>query len=121
MLGCHLTPLTLMLITQLIFFLLGWPLERSEITVIFVPIFLPLLPYFGVDPLFFGILIALNLQTTFLTPPMAMSACYLKGEAPKEELLSTSFKGCLPFVAMAMVHIFPGLVNWLPEALYGNR
>jgi hypothetical protein len=73
------TPLQFLLLAQLIIFLLGWPLEWSEIIIIFVPIFLPLLPLFNVDPLFFGILIALNLQTSFLTPPMAMSAYYLKG------------------------------------------
>ena len=124
-LGLDLTPLTFLLITQAIIFLLGWPLEWSEIIIIFVPIFLPLLPHFGVDPIFFGILVALNLQTSFLTPPMAMSAYYLKGVAPKEVLLSTIFKGCLPFVsmvflAMALVHIFPSLVHWLPEVLYSR-
>ncbi len=124
-LGLDLNPLTFLLITQLIIFLLGWPLEWSEIIIIFVPIFLPLLPHFGVDPIFFGILVALNLQTSFLTPPMAMSAYYLKGVAPKEVLLSTIFKGCLPFVsmvfvAMAAIHIFPALVNWLPEVLYSR-
>ena len=124
-LGLDLTPLTFLLITQLIIFLLGWPLEWSEIIIIFVPIFLPLLPHFGIDPIFFGILVALNLQTSFLTPPMAMSAYYLKGVAPKEVLLSTIFKGCLPFVsmvfvAMAAVHIFPSLVFWLPEVLYSR-
>ncbi len=124
-LGLDLNPLTFLLITQLIIFLLGWPLEWSEIIIIFVPIFLPLLPHFGIDPIFFGILVALNLQTSFLTPPMAMSAYYLKGVAPKEVLLSTIFKGCLPFVsmvfvAMAAVHIFPALVHWLPQVLYSR-
>ena len=124
-LSLDLTPLTFLLITQLIIFLLGWPLEWSEIIIIFVPIFLPLLSHFGVDPIFFGILVALNLQTSFLTPPMAMSAYYLKGVAPKEVLLSTIFKGCLPFVsmvfvAMAAIHTFPSLVHWLPEVLYSR-
>jgi TRAP-type mannitol/chloroaromatic compound transport system permease large subunit len=80
--GLDLTPLQFLILAQIIIFLLGWPLEWTEIIIIFVPIFLPLLPLFGVDPLFFGILIALNLQTSFLTPPMAMSAFYLKGVAP---------------------------------------
>ncbi len=124
-LGLDLNPVSFLLLTQLIIFLLGWPLEWSEIIIIFVPIFLPLLPHFGVDPLFFGILVALNLQTSFLTPPMAMSAYYLKGVAPPYVLLSTIFKGCLPFVsmvfvAMAAIYIFPGLVNWLPEVLYSR-
>jgi TRAP-type mannitol/chloroaromatic compound transport system permease large subunit len=125
-LGMNLTPVTFLLLTQLIIFLLGWPLEWSEIIIIFVPIFLPLLPHFGVDPIFFGILVALNLQTSFLTPPMAMSAYYLKGVAPKEVLLSTIFKGCLPFVsmvfvAMAAMYVFPAITTWLPDVLYGNR
>ena len=124
-LSMDLNTLTFLLLTQLIIFLLGWPLEWSEIIIIFVPIFLPLLGHFDVDPLFFGILIALNLQTSFLTPPMAMSAFYLKGVAPKHVQLVTIFKGCLPFlglvfVAMAAVYIFPQLVYWLPDLLYGN-
>ncbi len=124
-LSMDLSPLTFLLLSQLIIFLLGWPLEWSEIIIIFVPIFLPLLPHFGVDPLFFGILIALNLQTSFLTPPMAMSAYYLKGIAPKYVQLITIFKGCLPFVsmvflAMVMVYVFPQLVFWLPELFYSR-
>jgi len=121
----NLTPLTFLLLSQVIIFLLGWPLEWSEIIIIFVPIFLPLLDHFGIDPMFFGVLIALNLQTSFLTPPMAMSAYYLKGIAPKNVELWTIFKGCFPFLAMvfvtmALVYIFPQLVYWLPEAFYGN-
>jgi tripartite ATP-independent transporter DctM subunit len=124
-LGLDLNTITFLLLSQLIIFLLGWPLEWSEIIIIFVPIFLPLLPHFGVDPIFFGILVALNLQTSFLTPPMAMSAYYLKGVAPPAVQLVTIFKGCLPFlsmvfVAMAAIYIFPGLVNWLPEVLYSR-
>jgi len=124
-LSMDLNTTTFLLLSQLIIFLLGWPLEWSEIIIIFVPIFLPLLPHFNVDPMFFGILVALNLQTSFLTPPMAMSAYYLKGVAPKHIQLVTIFKGCLPFlfmvfVAMVAVHIFPQLVYWLPDLLYGN-
>jgi tripartite ATP-independent transporter DctM subunit len=124
-LSMDLSPLTFLLLSQLIIFLLGWPLEWSEIIIIFVPIFLPLLPHFGVDPLFFGILIALNLQTSFLTPPMAMSAYYLKGIAPKYVTLITIFKGCLPFVSMVflsmvMVYVFPQIVFWLPELFYSR-
>ncbi|MDO8959423.1 MAG: TRAP transporter large permease subunit [Rhodocyclaceae bacterium] len=120
-----LNTITFLLLTQLIIFILGWPLEWSEIIIIFVPIFLPLLAHFNVDPMFFGILIALNLQTSFLTPPMAMSAFYLKGVAPKHIQLATIFKGCMPFlglvfVAMAAVYVFPQLVYWLPDLLYGN-
>ncbi|MEP7283683.1 MAG: TRAP transporter large permease subunit, partial [Rubrivivax sp.] len=124
-LGLDLNTVTFLLLTQLIIFLLGWPLEWSEIIIIFVPIFLPLLQHFGVDPIFFGILVALNLQTSFLTPPMAMSAYYLKGVAPPGVQLVTIFKGCLPFlsmvfVAMAAVYVFPPLVEWLPDVLYGR-
>ncbi|MBU0750959.1 MAG: TRAP transporter large permease subunit [Gammaproteobacteria bacterium] len=124
-LSMDLNTITFLILSQVIIFLLGWPLEWSEIIIIFVPIFLPLLPHFDVDPMFFGILIALNLQTSFLTPPMAMSAYYLKGVAPKHVELVTIFKGCLPFlsmvfVAMVAVYVFPQLVYWLPDLLYGN-
>ncbi|MGA7594913.1 MAG: TRAP transporter large permease subunit [Gallionella sp.] len=124
-LAMHLNTVTFLLMSQLIIFLLGWPLEWSEIIIIFVPIFLPLLPHFNVDPMFFGILIALNLQTSFLTPPMAMSAYYLKGVAPKHVQLLTIFQGCMPFlsmvfVAMLAVYVFPQLVYWLPDLFYNN-
>jgi TRAP-type mannitol/chloroaromatic compound transport system permease large subunit len=114
-----------LIIAQLIIFILGWPLEWSEIIIIFVPIFLPLLPYFEIDPLFFGILIALNLQTSFLTPPMAMSAYYLKGVAPPGVELTHIFKGVMPYLAMvllAMVLLYnvPGIALYLPEVLYGR-
>jgi TRAP-type mannitol/chloroaromatic compound transport system permease large subunit len=123
--GLDLTPIQFLLLAQLIIFLLGWPLEWSEIIIIFVPIFLPLLPLFGIDPLFFGILVALNLQTSFLTPPMAMSAYYLKGIAPEGVSLAEIFRGCLPFVfmvflCMVMMYVFPGFVFALPEAIYGQ-
>ncbi|HUG61500.1 MAG TPA: TRAP transporter large permease subunit, partial [Methylomirabilota bacterium] len=119
------SPLTFLILAQLIIFLLGWPLEWSEIIIIFVPIFLPLLPHFGIDPLFFGILVALNLQTSFLTPPMAMSAYYLKGVAPPFVSLIQIFKGSMPFlgmvfIAMAVLYIFPDIVFWLPSVFYGR-
>lgn len=121
-----LNTLTFMLLAQAIIFVLGWPLEWTEIIVIFVPIFLPLLDDFGVDPLFFGILIALNLQTSFLSPPVAMAAFYLKGVAPKHVRLEDIFKGCMPFIyivvlTMICVYVFPGIVTWLPETLYGGQ
>lgn len=120
-----LSPLMFLLLAQLIIFILGWPLEWSEIIIIFVPIFLPLLPIFGIDPLFFGILVALNLQTSFLTPPMAMSAYYLKGIAPPEVKLTEIFRGCMPFlamvfVAMILMYTVPGIVYYLPNLLYGS-
>ncbi|WP_163575220.1 TRAP transporter large permease [Halomonas faecis] len=123
--GLDISPLTFLLLAQFIIFLLGWPLEWSEIIIIFVPIFLPLLPHFGIDPLFFGILVALNLQTSFLTPPMAMSAYYLKGIAPPQVQLTQIFRGCMPFLAMvflAMIVLYnlPQIVFWLPEVVYGR-
>ncbi len=123
--GFDLTTLQFLILAQLIIFLLGWPLEWSEIIIIFVPIFLPLLAIFNVDPLFFGILVALNLQTSFLTPPMAMSAYYLKGIAPPEVRLTQIFSGVMPFLfmvflAMATVYIFPQTVYYLPELFYGR-
>ena len=122
--GMNLSPLAFLLMAQLIIFLLGWPLEWSEIIIIFVPIFLPLLPIFGIDPLFFGILVALNLQTSFLTPPMAMSAYYLKGIAPPQVRLTQIFAGCMPFllcvfISMAIMYNFPNIVFYLPDLIYG--
>jgi tripartite ATP-independent transporter DctM subunit len=123
--GLDITPLQFLILAQVIIFLLGWPLEWSEIIIIFVPIFLPLLPHFGIDPLFFGILIALNLQTSFLTPPMAMSAYYLKGIAPPEVQLVAIFKGCMPFLAlvflsMIILYVFPQIAYFLPNLVYGR-
>ena len=117
------SPLWFMIIAQIIIFILGWPLEWTEIIIIFIPIFLPLLPHFGIDPLMFGILVAINLQTAFLSPPMAMAAFYLKGIAPPHVKLSEIFSGCLPYVGivifcMVMIYIFPGIVTWLPNYLY---
>jgi len=118
-------PWQFLVITQVIIFLLGWPLEWTEILIIFVPIFLPLLKTFGIDPYFFAMLIALNLQTSFLTPPMAMSAYYLKGVQKKNVELMEIFKGIMPFLAivifaMIILYNFPGLATWLPEKLFGN-
>ena len=123
--GLNLSPVMFLLMAQVIIFLLGWPLEWSEIIIIFVPIFLPMLPHFGVDPLFFGILVALNLQTSFLTPPMAMAAYYLKGVAPPHVQLIEIFRGVLPFLsmvflAMILLYTFPDIAFWLPDYLYGR-
>lgn len=122
----NLSPIGFLLLTQVIIFLLGWPLEWTEIIIIFVPIFLPLLPQYGIDPIFFGILVALNTQTAFNTPPVAMAAFYLKGVAPPQVKLTDIFSGALPFVGlvfltMALVYIFPGIALWLPTYLYGSR
>ena len=125
-LGLNLSPIQFLLLTQTIIFLLGWPLEWTEIIVIFVPIFLPLLDNFGIDPIFFGILVALNTQTAFNTPPVAMAAFYLKGVAPPQVELTHIFRGALPFVGMVfltmfLVYIFPGIALWLPDYLYTSR
>jgi tripartite ATP-independent transporter DctM subunit len=125
-LSMNLTPVQFLLLTQTIIFLLGWPLEWTEIIIIFVPIFLPLLDDFGIDPIFFGILVALNTQTAFNTPPVAMAAFYLKGVAPPQVKLTDIFSGALPFVGlvfltMALVYVFPQIALWLPDYLYKPR
>lgn len=121
--GLDLSPIMFMIVVQLIIFLLGWPLEWTEIIVIFVPIFLPLLDHYGIDPLFFGLLIALNIQTSFLSPPVAMAPFYLKGVAPKHVSINEIFRGVMPFlwivlVAMVLLYLFPGIGLWLPALLY---
>ena len=121
----NLAPWQFLVITQIIIFILGWPLEWTEILIIFVPIFLPLLDLFGVNPYLFAMLIALNLQTSFLTPPMAMSAYYLKGVQSKNVELLEIFRGIIPFLgivifAMFLMYIFPGIALWLPETLFAN-
>jgi TRAP-type mannitol/chloroaromatic compound transport system permease large subunit len=124
-LSLGLSPLQFMLLAQFIIFILGWPLEWTEIIVIFMPIFIPLLPKFGIDPLFFGLLVALNLQTAFLSPPVAMAAFYLKGVAPPHVTLNQIFAGMMPFmgiqiVALALLYIWPQIGLWLPSVLYGR-
>ena len=125
-LAMNLSSTQFLILAQLIIFLLGWPLEWTEIIIIFVPIFLPMLDTFKVDPIFFGIMVALNTQTAFNTPPVAMAAFYLKGVAPPHVTLADIFKGALPFVfmvflCMALVYVFPGLALWLPDYLYTSR
>jgi TRAP-type mannitol/chloroaromatic compound transport system permease large subunit len=122
-LGMDLTPVQFMILAQVVIFLLGWPLEWTEIIVIFMPIFIPLLPHFGIDPLFFGLLVALNLQTAFLSPPVAMAAFYLKGVSPPHVTLNQIFAGMLPFMgiqvfAIILLYQFPAIGMWLPEVLY---
>jgi len=122
-LSLDMSPIQFMLLAQAIIFLLGWPLEWTEIIVIFMPIFIPLLQHFHIDPLFFGLLVALNLQTAFLSPPVAMAAFYLKGVSPPHVTLNQIFAGMMPFmaiqvVALALLYIFPGIGLWLPSVLY---
>jgi tripartite ATP-independent transporter DctM subunit len=123
-LSLDLSTVGFLILAQAIIFLLGWPLEWTEIIIIFVPIFLPMLDTFNVDPLFFGILVALNLQTSFLTPPMAMAAYYLKGVAPPYIKLMDIFRGIMPYLAiiifaMMLLYNFPGLALWLPVYFFG--
>ena len=118
-----LSKIQFLLLSQVIIFLLGWPLEWTEIIVIFMPIFIPLLGKFGVDPLFFGLLVALNLQTAFLSPPVAMAAFYLKGVAPPQVTLNQIFAGMMPFmviqvIALGLLYAFPEIGLWLPEVIY---
>lgn len=124
-LAMNLEPWQFLVMVQLIIFLLGWPLEWSEILIIFVPIFLPMLDTFGVNPYFFAMLVALNLQTSFLTPPMAMSAYYLKGVLKDQIELMQIFKGIMPYLGivifcMVLMYIFPGIALWLPDYLFGE-
>jgi tripartite ATP-independent transporter DctM subunit len=119
-----LEPWQFLVLAQMIIFLLGWPLEWSEILIIFVPIFLPLLDNYGINPYFFAMLVALNLQTSFLTPPMAMSAYYLKGVLKKQIELMEIFRGIMPYLgivifAMVLMYQFPGIALWFPDYLFG--
>ena len=122
-LSLNMTPVQFMILAQVIIFLLGWPLEWTEIIVIFMPIFIPLLPHFNIDPLFFGLLVALNLQTAFLSPPVAMAAFYLKGVSPPHVSLNQIFVGMMPFmviqcIAVVLLYVFPAIGLWLPNTLY---
>ena len=124
-LALNLEPWQFLVLAQLIIFLLGWPLEWSEILIIFVPIFLPMLETFGINPYFFAMLVALNLQTSFLTPPMAMSAYYLKGVLKNQIELMQIFKGIIPYLGivifcMVLMYQFPGLALWFPDYLFGK-
>ncbi len=124
-LGLSLGTVGFLILAQVIIFLLGWPLEWTEILIIFVPIFLPMLDTFGVNPYMFAMLIALNLQTSFLTPPMAMSAYYLKGVAPPHIQLIEIFRGIMPYLAivilcMVLIYVYPNIALWLPDYFFGK-
>jgi len=124
-LSMNLSPVGFLFVSQAIIFLLGWPLEWTEIIVIFCPIFIPLLSHFQVDPILFGIMVAVNLQAAFLSPPVAMSAFYLKGVSPKHVTLNQIFAGMMPYMlivilCLVFMYVWPGMTLWLPEFLYGN-
>ena len=122
----NMTPMQFMILSQAIIFVLGWPLEWTEIIVIFVPIFLPLLKHFNIDPILWGTLVFVNLQAAFLSPPVAMSAFYLKGVSPKHVTLNQIFAGMMPYMlivilCMVIMYLWPGMTLWLPNYLYGGR
>jgi tripartite ATP-independent transporter DctM subunit len=125
-LGLGLNALGFMIMAQFIIFLLGWPLEWTEIIIIFLPIFLPMLDDFGINPLFFGVMVALNLQTSFLSPPVAMAPFYLRGVAPPGVTINEIFRGVMPYIwivllFMVLMYIFPGMALWLPDYMYTPR
>jgi TRAP-type mannitol/chloroaromatic compound transport system permease large subunit len=124
-LSLNLSPVQFMILSQAIIFVLGWPLEWTEIIIIFVPIFLPMLKHFGIDPVLWGTLVFVNLQAAFLSPPVAMSAFYLKGVAPKHVTLNQIFAGMMPYMlivilCMVIMYLWPGMTLWLPSYLYGG-
>ncbi|HKU06099.1 MAG TPA: TRAP transporter large permease subunit [Bradyrhizobium sp.] len=124
-LSLNMSPVQFMILSQAIIFLLGWPLEWTEIIIIFVPIFLPMLKHFGIDPILWGTLVFVNLQAAFLSPPVAMSAFYLKGVAPKHVTLNQIFAGMMPYMlivilCMVIMYLWPGMTLWLPNYLYGG-
>ncbi len=124
-LGLNMSPITFMLLSQAIIFLLGWPLEWTEIIIIFVPIFLPMLKHFNIDPILWGTLVFVNLQAAFLSPPVAMSAFYLKGVSPSHVTLNQIFAGMMPYmiiviICMVIMYFWPGMTLWLPNYLYGG-
>ena len=123
-LSFNLSPLQFMLLSQAIIFVLGWPLEWTEIIVIFVPIFLPMLTHFGIDPILWGTMVFVNLQAAFLSPPVAMSAFYLKGVSPPHVTINQIFAGMMPYMyivimCLAIMYVWPGMTLWLPQYLYG--
>jgi TRAP-type mannitol/chloroaromatic compound transport system permease large subunit len=124
-LALNMSPIGFMLLSQAIIFVLGWPLEWTEIIVIFVPIFLPLLKHFNIDPILWGTIVFVNLQAAFLSPPVAMSAFYLKGVSPPHVTLNQIFAGMMPYMlivilCMVLMYIWPGMTLWLPNYLYGG-
>jgi tripartite ATP-independent transporter DctM subunit len=124
-LSLDLSPVQFMLLSQAIIFLLGWPLEWTEIIIIFVPIFLPLLKHFSIDPVLWGVLVFVNLQAAFLSPPVAMAAFYLKGVAPPHITINQIFAGMMPYMlivilCMVIIYVWPDITLWLPNYLYGG-
>jgi len=112
-------------VVMLVIFLLGFILDFIEITFVVVPIVGPVLLAMGLDPVWLGVMIALNLQTSFLTPPFGFSLFYLRGVTPRSVPTSVMYKGVLPFILiqalmLVIAYIWPGLITWLPEVVYGK-
>jgi TRAP-type mannitol/chloroaromatic compound transport system permease large subunit len=117
-------PIAMLVVLMVLIFLLGWPFEWPAIILVFVPILWPVFQALQFDPIWIGALIAVNLQTAFLSPPVAMSAYYLKQVVPKWTL-STIYRGMADFmiiqvIAIALVVAFPGIATWLPRYLFFN-
>ncbi len=113
-----------MLLVMLVIFLLGFILDFIEITFVVVPIVAPVLLVMGIDPVWLGIMIAINLQTSFLTPPFGFALFYLRGVAPPELPTRTLYKGVIPFIViqvavLGLLAVFPELATWLPDQIYG--
>jgi len=114
-----------MFIVMLLMFLLGFVLDFIEITFVVVPIVGPILLAMGIDPVWLGIMIAINLQTSFLTPPFGFALFYLRGVAPESVATSDIYRGVMPFVAiqilaLSLLALWPELATWLPEVIYGR-
>ena len=113
-----------LLLSQAIMIVLCWPLDWTEIIVIFVPIFLPLLAHFQIDPMLWGVMVFVNLQAAFLSPPVAISAFYLKGVSPPHVTINQIFAGMMPYMfivilCLILMYIWPELTLWLPNYWYG--
>ena len=112
-------------LVMLVIFLLGFILDFIEIIFVVVPIVGPVLLAMGLDPIWLGVMIALNLQTSFLTPPFGFALFYLRGVTPPSVPTSTIYKGVVPFILLqisllVIAYLFPGLITWLPELVYGK-
>ncbi|MGD8908093.1 MAG: TRAP transporter large permease subunit [Chromatiales bacterium] len=113
-----------MLVVMLVMFLLGFILDFIEITFVVVPIVGPVLLAMGLDPVWLGVMIAINLQTSFLTPPFGFALFYLRGVAPKEVTTGAIYRGVVPFIGIQLLMLgllayWPELATWLPTLLYG--
>ena len=112
------------LLVMVVIFLLGFILDFIEITFVVVPIVAPVLLAMGLDPIWLGVMIAINLQTSFLTPPFGFALFYLRGVAPESVKTGEIYRGVMPFIGiqvllMVLLALFPSLATWLPRLVYG--